>query len=119
MRRAEEILMSKKNREENITMEEDQVEVTVRKPMVKKKRSSEVEKLKLSGQYGSLPRLRSQKKIQNPFISCSSLKGWNSSSLDTVHVAVGQRWCSEAEMMKDENVLNDTYDYYDEIVFTI
>ena len=119
LKRAEDILMLKKSKEEDVTMEEDQVENTVPEPVVKKKRSSEVEKLKLNGQGEDLPRLRSQKKMQNPFISCSSLKGWNSSSLDRVHVAVGQRGCSEAETFQEENDLNDNYDINDEIMFMI
>ena len=94
----------------------------------KKKKMTEVEKLKISSKEfddQNLPRLRSQKNSLNPFYTCSSLSSWN--SLPVTRVAsvsgdqsgsVGRDMLCSSEVFEEDNDTYDNYDY-DEIIFMI
>ena len=113
---------SSQEEEEFIAEEESH---SVVKPKWKKKKSSEVDRLKLNGDSTDLPRLRSQRLASYPFIGCSSVSSWNEVSVGRVHVVSGKQGGSEwpemdAECLDEENDTYDTiYDNYDEIVFLI
>ena len=92
----------------------------------------ELDRLKFDGQDVTLPRLRSQKFVQNPFVVCSSVTAWNSSTAGVVQGGelLGQQGGSDrcerfgdAETVAEENDIIDnncdSFNDYDEMMFML
>ena len=83
--------------------------------MIKDKKSLELDRLKFDGQDATLPRLRSQKFVQNPFVVCSSVTAWNSSMAGVVQggEVPGQLGGSDHSYQYEHiiTIINCVYDY--------
>ena len=100
--------------------------------MIKDKKSLELERLKFDGQDATLPRLRSQRFVQNPFVVCSSVTAWNSFMDGVVQrgKVLGQQGGSDrcerfgdAKTVAEENDIIDnncdSFNDYDEMMFML
>ena len=120
--KAKEILFEEKAVQDNLENDDEVLKSEYDTSKKKKKRLSELEKLKLDSHDTALPRLRSKKFVQNPFVVCSSVTAWNLftggvDQEDEGHVVLEHQGGAEGmETLGDERTRaeeNDTIDNND------